>query len=335
MNKLIALIVCIIFAAGVSQADGQVLKKFTRKKKETAGEAASDRVDREIVKGVNKGLDKLFGKEEAEEAEAPAEGEAVEAVEAEASDVSDRSSSSRSGMDMSGLMSAMGMGGSVDVKDSYNFDAYIEMSITNIDEDGKEEDPAKYISYIDADSPDYGLAITDDTQDGEMLMIFDTENNLMLTLMDNDGEKTGFAVGFNEEQSEAIAASYEEAEEDYDEGANPNNIKKTGKTKKILGYKCDEYQTEDENSIVSIWTTNDLEKKISKTFMRNANFSGMFMYAYYAKGFVMEYVIVDKDDGEKSIMTVTDIDVTKGKSIKTGGYTIMNIGAMEEMEEEE
>lgn len=331
MNKIIALIVCIFFAAGMSQVNGQVLKKYTRKKKETATEATSDRVDREIVKGVNKGLDKIFGKEDAAKAEeATEEAETVESEESD--DSSSSSSSSRSRMDMSGLMSAMGMGGTVDVKDSYNFDAYIEMTITHFDEDGKAEEPGKYISYIDADSPDYGISFTDEEQKGEMLMIFDTENNLMLTLMEDDGEKTGFAVGFNEEQSEAIAKSYEE--EDYDEDANPHNIKKTGKTKKILGYKCDEYQTEDENSIVSIWTTNDLEKKISKTFMGNANFSGLFVYAYYAKGFVMEYVIEEKDDSEKTIMTVTDIDVDSVKPIKTSGYTIMNMGAMEEEEEE-
>ena len=77
------------------------------------------------------------------------------------------------------------------------------------------------------------------------------------------GEKTGFAVGLDETQLESIEESYEESEEVE---ANPYNIKKTGKTKKILGYKCEEYQTEDENSIVSIWSTDDLGKKINKTF---------------------------------------------------------------------
>ncbi len=326
MKKIIALLIIGFFAVNMNQANAQVVKRFMDKRKDTAAETATDRVgeeaDKEVVKGVNKQLDKLFGKSDEKSTETPAS-----VTDSSSSNSSSSSSSSASGIGMSALLSGMGMSTTANVKDSYDFDAYIEMTITSYDKKGKEEESGIYISYIDADSPDYGMSISEEDEEDAVLMIFDTENNLMLTLSDSDGEKTGFAVAFNEEQMEAISESYEEEETEVE--ANPYDVKKTGRTKKILGYKCDEYQTEDESSIVSIWSTDELGKKIDKTFMRSSNFSGMFFYAYYTDGFVLEYVIENKDDNEKTVMTITDIDTDKKTSVKTAGYTIMSIGAME------
>lgn len=329
---------------GITQVSGQSLKDLVKKRgddsKETTEEKGENRTETAVRKGVNKGLDKIFGTSSAEEDE----GEAVEETEdydSDYSDDTDYSSNSRNsgaaGIGRNAIMSGLGLTGTANVKDSYNFDAFIEMTIVNYDASGEVSESGKYISYVDAETPDYGLAFTDDEQKGEMLMIFDTENGQMLTLMEQDGEKTGFVVAFDEETMKEMEQEYDEAEEEELEEVetNPYNIKKTGKTKKILGYNCEEYTTEDENSIVSMWVTDDLGKKVDKTFMRNSNFSGLFLYAYYTNGFIMEYDIEEKDDHERSVMTVTDIDIDNVTSIKTGGYTIMNMGAMQKMMEEE
>ncbi len=347
MTRIITVLIIGFLTFGVSQASGQSLKDLLKKKKETTEETTEEKAEektkdrsgglakKSIRSGVDKRLDKLFGTSSDDEDKTEKKEEVRETSSSSEND--DDYSSSSSGFGMNAILSGMGMTGSADVKDVYKFDALIEMTIVNYDSDGEASDPGKYVSYIDADSPDYGISFAGGDEDEEMLMIFDTENSLMLTLMESDGEKTGFAVGFTEDQQASIEESYEEGEENAE--TNPPDIKKTGKTKKILGYKCDEYKTEDESSIVSMWVTDDLEKKIDKTFMRNSNFSGLFMHAYYTKGFVMEYEIEEKDDHEKSIMTVTDIDVDNVTSIKTSGYTIMNMGAMEGMmgddEEEE
>jgi len=343
MNRVIALLVIGFLTIGMSQASGQSLRNLVKKKKdnteETTDEKKEDKTENAVRQGVSKGLDRLFGKNSEEEKTEEAE-ETEDVGETRSSGNNDNDFSSKtsaSGIGMNAILSGLGITGSVDVKEVYKFDAYIEMTITNYDSDGEASNPGKYISYIDADSPDYGISFTGDGQDEEMLMIFDTENSLMLTLMESDGEKTGFAVAFTEDQRAAMEEEIEEGEIEEAE-TNAYNSKLTGKTKKILGYKCDEYMTEDENSIVSMWVTDDLGKKIDKTFMKNSNFSGLFMYAYYTNGFVMEYEIEQKDDHEKSIMTVTDIDVDNVTSIRTGGYTIMNMGAMEGLmgdEEEE
>jgi hypothetical protein len=342
MNRIIALLVIGLLTLGVSQASGQTLKDLMKKKKDSTEETTEEKAEEKtkdrsggfakktIRSGVDKRLDKLFGTS-SDDDDKTTEKSVYE--EDDTDDGNSSGNSSSSGIGMNAFLSGIGMTGSADVKDVYKFDAYIEMTIVNYDSDGEASDPGKYVSYIDADSPDYGISFAGGDEDEEMLMIFDTENSLMLTLMESDGEKTGFAVAFTEDQQADIEESYKEGEENAE--TNPPDIKKTGKTKKILGYKCDEYKTEDETSIVSMWVTDDLEKKIDKTFMRNSNFSGLFMHAYYTNGFVMEYEIEEKDDHEKSIMTVTDIDVDNVTSIKTGGYTIMNMGAMEGLMEDE
>jgi hypothetical protein len=67
---------------------------------------------------------------------------------------------------------------------------------------------------------------------------------------------------------------------------------------------------------------------MKKTYMKNSTFTGLFSYAYYTDGLVMEYVIEDRKDGDKSVMTVTDIDLNKKKSFNTMGYTIMDMSGM-------
>ncbi len=337
MKRIIALLVISILTIGINQVSGQSLKDLVKKKQDTKKEQTEEKKENKaegaVRKGVNKGLDRLFGTSSKDEKDEQDEVEKDESNDyKESSDSNDNdftSKTSATGIGMNTILSGLGITGTTNAKDSYNFDAFIEMTITNYDTKGKEGESGKYISYIDADSPDYAIAFADDDKEEEMLMIFDTENQLMLTLINSDGEKTGFAVAYTEDQIEAIKEGSEVEENDSEVESDSYDVKKTGKTKKILGYKCEEYVTEDENSMVSIWVTDDLGKNIDKAFMKNSNFSGLFMYAHYTDGFVMEYVIEEKDDHEKTVMTVTDIDVKNETRIKTTGYTIMNTGALE------
>lgn len=320
-----------MLATAASTVEAQDLKRFMKKREDAAKETAGDRIgkeaDKKIAKGINKGLDKLFGSDEEETPSDPS-GQ-------NASGNTSQSSRAAQSASMNALMGAMGMNADVNVKDAYDFDSFVEMTITHYDEDGNSDESGKYITYLDSRSLDYGLQFTDDDQEGTSIMIFDTENALMLTLVESDGQKSGFAVGFDTDQIEEIAEEYEtESESDEevetDTDYNPYNLQKTGKTKTISGYRCDEYMMEDESSIVSIWATDDVDKDIKKTYLTNNNFAGMFFYAYYMDGMVMEYDITDKSDNDRMVMTVTDLDLDRTTTFNTGAYNIMSMGAMEE-----
>jgi hypothetical protein len=300
-------------------ANAQVVDKFLDKRKDAAKGAVLNRTGKEadkgIRKGVNKGLDKIFGNEEADTT-------SLQSSQSDSSSEPSASSSSRSsgsGPGMNAIMKGMGIStGVANVKASYDFEGYIDMSVTDYKNESVEESLI-YTTYLDSETPDYALEYSDENGDFT-LIIFDSENQLLLTLGNSDGEKTGFAINYALEQSDSILMEDMEEEDAY-------AAYKTGKTKKILGYKCEEYRIENEtdDGVVTMWVTEELNKEMKKAFMQNSTYTGLFMYAYNTKGVVMEYIIEDTSRNEKTEMTVTDIDLNKNNSISTKGYNIMSM----------
>jgi hypothetical protein len=52
-------------------------------------------------------------------------------------------------------------------------------------------------------------------------------------------------------------------------------------------------------------------------------------------GMVMEYEYFDKEEEERTVMKVTDIDLKRSHSISTGSYAIMSMKSQVPDEEEE
>jgi hypothetical protein len=216
-------------------------------------------------------------------------------------------------------MDALGLTGNVDYEPTYHFDAYIQMQITNYKKNGTVDDEMIYDSYVHKDNADYAMEFKND--DGRSTIIFDTKNSAMLILGESDGEKTGFATSID---PEAMAASAEDYAEDHD--IDPVNYRKTGKTKMILGYSCDEYLVEDEDSESHIWISEKLGKEIRKEWLNNQQtFGTLFTQAYALNGVALEYDFLDKGNGKKSEMIMTKIDLNHSHSVSTAGYDIISM----------
>lgn len=326
MKKIITISLTLFFAVLTSSSYAQVVTRLINKAANKAEDKTEERIEKEadkaVEKEVNKVFNKLFG-----DSDEPSDSTVSEASAPSTSGSGGSASTASSRAARNAYLGAMGISvGTANVKPLYEFDGYIEMTVTEFKKE-KEKEKTIYTTYVDSKSFDYGMHFKAPEEEDYSLMIFDTDNNLMVTLTDADGEKTGFAVAFTPEQAEAIA---EEAEADAATGEAEDAYKayKTGKTKNILGYKCEEYLIEDENETVTMWVTRDLNREMKKTYMKNSTFTGLFSYAYYTDGLVMEYVIEDRKDGDKSVMTVTDIDLNKKKSFNTMGYTIMDMSGM-------
>lgn len=217
-------------------------------------------------------------------------------------------------------MDALGLTGNVDYEPSYNFDAYIQMEITSYKKNGKLDEQILYDNYLHKQDADYAMVFKD--KGNQSTIIFDTKNGAMLILSDSDGEKTGFATGFDPETLAENAEAYVE-EEEYD--MDSYKPVKTGKTKNILGYSCDEYLVEDEETEVHMWVSEKLGKEMRKEWMKNQQtFGTMFAHAYYLNGMVLEYEVME-DNGEKTIMQVTKIDMNHSHSVSTSAYAIMSM----------
>ena len=220
------------------------------------------------------------------------------------------------------MMDAMGLTGNVAYETDYSFDAYIQMEITNYKKNGNVDNEIVYDNYLHKEDADYAMEFADGND--KSIIIFDTKNSAMLILANSDGEKTGFATTIDPEAMAERAEAYaEENEEDID--MDSYRPVKTGKTKQILGYSCDEYLVEDEETEVHMWVSEKLGNEMRKEWMNNQQtFGTMFTHAYALNGMVLEYEVMEKN-GEKTIMQVTKIDMNHSHAVSTSGYTIMSM----------
>lgn len=246
-------------------------------------------------------------------------------------EIDDASESSNARFSNKAMMDAMGLTGNVAYETDYSFDAFIQMEISNYKKNGSLDDQIMYDNYVNKTKADYAMVFKDGND--QSTIIFDTKNSAMLILTNSDGEKTGFATTIDPEAMAEMAEDYAEEEEPAELDA--YNIKKTGKSKDILGYKCDEYLMEEESTEVHMWVSEELGKDMRKEWLNNKQtFGAMFMHAYALNGMVLEYDLLDKDNGKKTIMLVTKIDLNHSHSVATGGYTVMSMRQKTDEEKE-
>lgn len=239
---------------------------------------------------------------------------------------------------MMDMMKKMGVGGEpVPVKDSYTFDHLIQMHIESQDKNGEKTSEGEFITHL---SPESGIMayefVSGDMGDpSQGFIIIDSENSATIILNEEDNNKTGIVYGlgslFQDVQQESMEElDMSETPETY--LANPN-VSKTGKTKTISGYKCEEYKYSDEYSESNIWITKDLK-------MNSKDFFGMLfktsLYSHgMAWGYMLEAETLNKESGEKSIMTVTNIDDNSNKKVEMADYEVTNLGSFSTPENEE
>ncbi len=194
----------------------------------------------------------------------------------------------------------------------YKFDTYMQMEVSDND-----DQKVTYNAYLTRDGSSY--AVIFDAEGARSVIVFDTKNSTMLMLVENDGEKTGFAMGIDPE-----AFANDEAD---DEGDFAYESFRTGNTKTLLGYTCDEYLIKDEDSEVRVWSSEKLGKEVEKKMFKNQQiFGGAFVHAAGMDGMALEYDFKDLDSGDHGTMKVTEIDLESNKTISTGEYTVMSMG---------
>lgn len=292
------------------------LKKLQEKVQEKVEEKVEKRVEEKTDEAIDKQLDKIEESLESEEPESTSDGSG-----------SDASREQR----MQNLLQGIGMTGEpVPVADSYRFDHLIQMHIESYNKKGKKESEGEFITHFSPDSRSmaYQMVSGDIGKPGQGMFIIDAENGATIILNEEKGEKTGIVYGMGAFFS-SVGETYEEeiSEETPDAYiANPN-VTKTGRTKTIAGYKCEEYKYSDEESESEIWITKDL-KMNTRDF-----FSTLFKTSLYSHGipwgYMMEATTTDKQTGEKSIMQVTRVDANSNTRFSMADYEVTNLGSFQ------
>ncbi|MFW5823282.1 MAG: DUF4412 domain-containing protein [Tangfeifania sp.] len=314
MKTFLRITLLAVFAMMLVQpADGQRILKSLREK---AKERVERKVEEKAEEKINEAIDKQFDKLE----------EAMEESEDSAPAKTDAERRER----MQNIMKGFGMSGEpVPVADNYRFDHLVQMHVESYDANGNKESDGEFITHFSPDSKSmaYQMISGDMGNPGQGMFIMDAENGATIILSEEDGKKTGIVYGlgtFFETMGESIEedADLDETPESY--LANPN-VKKTGRTKNIAGYKCEEYKYSDESSESSIWITKDL-KMNTRDF-----FSTLFKTSLYSHGipwgYMMEVTTNDKETGEKSLMQVTKVDDNSNKYFSLADYEITNLGS--------
>jgi hypothetical protein len=218
------------------------------------------------------------------------------------------------------LMGLLG-GGDAAYDQRYDFEGRIVLEMTVYDDNNAEESIIDYYSYFNETTGNAAIEVKpvsgDAAQSGMsvMTMVFDQKNQSAVMLSSQGEQKT------------AIITSMDIDEELYDEEVDESYIpeyNKTGRTRTISGYKCEEYKYTEEESSTSMWITNDLHYKVDRTQMKKA---GIPVW-YGGKDGMGMMIEMESFENDRLVMkmVVKDIDMTYSKAVSVDGYMIMNVG---------
>ncbi|MDE0561053.1 DUF4412 domain-containing protein [Algoriphagus sp. NF] len=220
-------------------------------------------------------------------------------------------------MDMESIFA--GIGEPVDIEDSYEFSGYMTMEIVSTDAKGKTEDPVTMKTLM-TDQEYTAMEISDpEANEGLMTIVFDFKNSASVLFMDNEGQKSSFAYKFD--MSKIADEEMEQQVEDEDV-----TFEKTGNTKTILGYTCDEYLVKSEDGEGHYWITQEPIEGVRSLWSMDSPLLKNATKEKYAKRFAnlpygdfMEMSFTETG-GDTIDMTVIEIEKNSPKSLTTSEY---------------
>lgn len=212
----------------------------------------------------------------------------------------------------------------------YSFTGYSVMEVTTTDKKGKSEDPMKIQYLLSSNTEFMGMSFVDPKQpNASTVTILDTKNQAMVILLDDKGKKSSMAMKMDYDKMQEMVD--EESEEQLD--TQDYTITKTGNSKSILGYTCEEYVVTTEDGTGNYWIT---EKPIDGFSMFSPQSNPMIstktmdrytsMFSNAPKGTFMEMIFTDKD-GTVTDMKVVELETNSPRKFQISDYPNMMAGA--------
>ncbi|GAA0879823.1 hypothetical protein GCM10009119_27920 [Algoriphagus jejuensis] len=212
----------------------------------------------------------------------------------------------------------------------YSFTGYSVMEVTTTDKKGKSEDPMQIQYLLSSNAEFMGMAFTDPKQPNmTTVSIMDSKNQAVVILLDDKGKKSSMAMKMDYDKMQEMVD--EEAEEQIE---TPDyTITKTGNSKSILGYPCEEYLVTTEDGTGNYWVT---EKPIDGFSMFSPQSNPMIssktmdrytsLFSNAPKGTFMEMIFTDKD-GSVTDMKVVELETNSPRKFEMSDYPNMMAGA--------
>ncbi len=299
------------------------LEKMAKKAQKKAEQEASKKADKKAEEKMDKEIEKAFDN---------IEKQSEKEQKKESKDNNQQSTNQK----LNDFIGNMGVSSTpVPIEESYTFNSSVTMNLKSYDKDGKLDNDGNMISYFIAGQNciayefiDGNIKTSQKEQTGTFIL--DYNNKATIILSEDNGEKTGIAYGLgdmanDDDWKKAIEDNPELNKKEETDMINPH-LKKTGKTKSILGYKCEEYIYNDEDVSSTFWITKEVSWN-NKDLMSNIFSASIYSYGT-PNGFLMESISINKETGEKNIYTITDINKNANKTFDVSQYQITNIGSM-------
>ncbi len=338
MYKKFLFILAISIAVVSIPSTGQsFLEKMAKHAKQKAQKEAENRAEKKANEKIDKEIDKAF-----DNLEKQFEKEQKEEVkQSNKSKKSGSSSQEDINKDLNSFMSKMGVSTTpVPLEDSYSFNSSVTMNFKSYSKDGKLENDGNMVSYFVSGQNTIAYEFVDGNiktsqKDKTGTFILDYKNKATIILTNENGQKTGMAYGLgdmvNDDDWNEAMKDNPNFKQEESEVVNPY-VKKTGRTKSILGYSCEEYKYDDEDISSTFWITEDINWN-NRGVISNIFSASIYSYGT-PNGFLMESVSIDKKSGEKSTYSITDINKSAHKTFDLTQYQITNIGSMKMQQNE-
>ncbi|MEI6049491.1 MAG: DUF4412 domain-containing protein [Bacteroidota bacterium] len=278
-----------------------------------------NKLNKAINKEVDNKIDTAIDKSERDSRNNAKENEQSDQNESDKSSTQDNSGTKGTGRGL--------FGGKIDIKynDEYKFTGRLYMQVETYDK--KDVIKSDYYVYFNSNTLNSGFEVKiEDPKEGEKslpsVFLFDNDNKCFLMLIENSDSKTGIISTIPSDSAIAALAKTQKGETP----AQPT-ITKTGNSRTIAGYKCDEYKIieAEKDGYSNVWMTKDVVLKADK---RNWGKTGIPTYSNYPDfegAMMLAMEAYDKKSQPEMKMETKEINENFGHSISTTGYTFMKM----------
>ncbi len=229
-------------------------------------------------------------------------------------------------------------GAKMDIKydDDYKFTGRMYMQMENYEK--KDVTKTDFYTYFNTNNHNAGIetVLTDPKEPDKpvtTVFLYDYNNRCFLMLLGNADSKTGIistmpsdsamaAMGKNQKVS-----APEQSKEQKMENVKKPTITKTGNSRIIAGYKCDEYKVvePDVDGYSDVWMTKDLKIKADKKYWSKAGMPSYYGYPEFEGAVMLAMESYDKKDKPVLKMETKEINENVDHSISTKGYNLMQM----------
>ena len=216
-------------------------------------------------------------------------------------------------------------------EDHYDFDVVLTYKLENMPKGKSDGNEVLMMMNFNTNQPYAGTRILSADpkrkDDGEVFAIFDAKNESMVMLMESKDGKFSMAYSWKDAaryaDNSAPASAPASTASSRPSGSPPPTAaySKIG-SKTIAGYKADGYRQETDQAIVDVWVTQDASIAFSNMMGASSSMkqARSAIPGSHPGGMLLETLTVDKQNGDKTLFTVTKIEKNAGVRVNMNDY---------------